>query len=119
MSETKQPNWLPWILVAGLAYFAFMRQPVRPVDPQPKPQPVQSVSKILDAAYKADRVSKIAILKAIGTREFASDKAKLEWINSESEKRRIADFQAYVNQVAEAIDKGKTKELAERLEAGR
>jgi hypothetical protein len=117
MTETKQPNWLPWAIVAGLAYFAFVRQPVQPVDPTP--QPVQSVSKILDAAYKADRVSKIAILKEIGTREFASDKAKLDWINSESEKRRIADFQAYVNQVAEAIDKGMTKELAERLEAGK
>ena len=117
MSETKQPNWLPWAIVAGLAYFAFMRQPVQPVDPTP--QPVQSVSKILQEAYKADRVSKIAILKEIGTREFASDKAKLEWINSESEKRRIADFQDYVNQVAEAIDKGTTKELAERLETGR
>lgn len=115
MSETQQTNWLPWLLVAGLAYFAFVRQPAdKPIDPQP--QPSQSISKVLEAAYEADRVSKIAVLKGIATGNFESDQAKLEWINSESEKRRSLDFRAYTERVAEAIEAGKTAELAERLE---
>ncbi len=113
----KQPNWLPWVIVAGLAYFAFVRQPVQPVDPAP--QPVVSVSKILQEAYGRDRLSKISILKTIPTREFSSDQAKLEWINKEFENARLQDFQRFVDEVAEAIDKGKTKEFAERLEAGK
>jgi len=111
----KQTNWLPWVLVAALAYFAFLRQPqVGPVEP--KPEPVLTITQVLDKCYEADRLSKIAVLKGIASSEFASDKAKLDWINSESETRRIADFQPYTNRVAEAIDAGKTTELAEQLE---
>jgi hypothetical protein len=74
MSETKQPNWLPWVLVAGLAYFAFMRQPaIEPVNPDDnKPQPVASVNKILDAAYKADRSDKLKTLKEFADKQFPS-----------------------------------------------
>jgi len=115
MSDAKQNNWLPWVLVAALAYFAFVRQPqVGPVDP--KPEPVLTITQVLDNCYQADRLSKIAVLRGIGATEFASDRAKLDWINSESETRRIADFQPYTNRVAEAIDAGKTTDLAEQLE---
>ena len=108
-------KWLPWVAVAVLAYFVFNKQPsADPVAPQP--QPTQSISKVLDSCYAADRLSKIAVLKGIGTTEFPTDKAKLEWINSDSEKRRIADFQPYVDRVAEAIFAGKTAELAKALE---
>lgn len=115
-TTTKETNWLPWVVAAVLAYFAFVnKQPsVDPVVPQP--QPTQSISKVLDSCYAADRLSKIAVLKGIGTTEFPTDKAKLEWINSESEKRRIADFQPYVDRVAEAIFAGKTAELTKALE---
>jgi hypothetical protein len=114
MSDAKQTNWLPWVLVAALAYFAFVRQPAGPVEP--KPEPVLTISQVLDKCYEADRLSKIAVLRGIDATEFASDRAKLEWINGESETRRIADFQPYTNRVAESIDAGKTYELAEQLE---
>lgn len=117
MTETKQQNWLPWILVAGLAYFAFVRQSAdKPVEPV---QPVVSVSKTLDAAYKADRLSKIEILKGLETMTFPSDQAKLDWQNSEAEKRRIADFQQYANALGKAIVDGKVKEMREALESGK
>jgi hypothetical protein len=119
MSE-KQPNWLPWILVAGLAYFAFVRQPVQPVVPDDnKPQPVQSVSKILDAAQKQDRANKIAILKEYNRESHASDEAAKKWFSDESTKRYDAAMKAYADIVGQSLFDNKTKELAERLEAGR
>ena len=117
MSETKQPNWLPWAIVAGLAYFAFVRQPVQPVDPTP--QPVQSVSKILDTAQKQDRANKIAILKEYNRESHASDEAAKKWFSDESTKRYDAAMKAYADIVGQALFENKTKELAERLEAGK
>lgn len=118
MSETKQTNWLPWVAVAVLAYFAFVRQPsVQPIDPQP--QPSQSISKLLDAAYKADRADKLAVLKEFSTKQFASDPEALDWFNDESTKRRIDTFAPYTDRVGKAIFDGKVKELAAELEAGR
>jgi len=118
MSETKTPNWLPWILVAGLAYFAFMRQPaVNPIDPQP--QPVASVSKILDAAYKADRSDKLKTLKEFADKQFASDQEALKWFNDTSTQRRIETFIPWTDRVGKAMSEGKVKELAAELEAGR
>ncbi|AMV30869.1 hypothetical protein VN12_19740 [Pirellula sp. SH-Sr6A] len=84
-----------------------------------KPVVLEPISKILAKCYEADRVSKIAILKGITANTFADDQAKLEWINRESETKRIADFQAYVDRLSEAIDTGKTEELAKALEAGK
>jgi hypothetical protein len=120
MSETKQPNWQPWAIVGALAYFAFMRQPVQPVDPDDnKPQPVASVSKILDAAQKQDRANKIAILKEYNRESHASDEAAKNWFSNESTKRYDAAMKAYADIVGQALYDNKTKELAERLEAGR
>jgi len=116
MSE-KQPNWLPWLLVAGLAYFAFVRQPVQPVDPTP--QPVQSVSKILDAAYKADRADKLKTLKEFADKQFPSDSEALKWFNDTSTQRRIETFIPWTDRVGKAMSEGKVKELATELEAGR
>lgn len=117
MSEQKQ-NWLPWLVVAGVLYFAFVRQPsVQPIDPQP--QPSQSISKILDAAYKADRSDKLAILKEFSTKEFANDPEALKWLNDESTKRRIETFTPWTDRVGKAIFDGRVKELAAELEAGR
>ncbi|AMV31292.1 hypothetical protein VN12_04190 [Pirellula sp. SH-Sr6A] len=84
-----------------------------------KPVVVESISKTLAKCYEADRVSKIAIMKGITANTFADDQAKLEWINRESETKRIADFQPYVDRLSEAIDTGKTEELAKALEAGK
>lgn len=122
MSETKQTNLQSWIIaglvvVVAIYHFKASDNADKPIDPQP--QPSQSVSKILDAAYKADRIDKLEILKGISSGNFANDKAKLEWINSESEKRRMQTFQAYTAIVAEAIESGKTDDLAAQLESGR
>ena len=118
MSEPQKTNWLPWLAVAALAYFAFVRQPaVEPIDPQP--QPPQSISKVLDAAYKADRSDKLAILKEFSTKEFNSDPEALKWFNDESTKRRIETFTPYTDRVGQAMKDGKVKELAAELEAGR
>jgi hypothetical protein len=120
MSETKQPNWLPWVLVAGLAYFAFMRQPVQPVNPDDsKTQPVASVSKILDAAYKADRSDKLKTLKEFADMQFPSDQEALKWFNDTSTQRRIETFIRWTDRVGKAMSDGKVKELAAELEAGR
>lgn len=116
----KQPNWLPWAIVAGLAYFAFVRQPAQPIVPDDnKPQPVQSVSKVLEAAQKQDRLNKIAILKEYNRDSHASDEAAKKWFSDESERRYNAAMQAYADIVGQALYDNKTKELAERLEAGR
>jgi len=116
----KQPNWLPWVIVAGLAYFAFMRQPaVEPINPDVKPQPVASVSKILDAAQKQDRLNKIAILKEYNRESHASDEAAKKWFSDESTKRYDAAMKAYADIVGKALFDNKTKELADRLETGR
>ena len=118
MSETKQTNWIPWVAIAALAYFAFVRQPAdKPIDPQP--QPSQSISKTLDAAYKADRSDKLAILKEFSTKQFASDPEALKWFNDESTKRRIETFTPYTDRVGQAMKDGKVKELAAELEAGK
>lgn len=117
MSETKQ-NWLPWLVVAGVLYFAFVRQPaVQPIDPHP--QPSQSISKVLDAAQKQDRLNKIAILKEYNRDNHASDEAAKRWFSDESDKRYQAAMKAYADEVGKALFENKTKELAERLEAGR
>ena len=117
MSDSKQQNWLPWVLVAGLAYFAFLRQPSVPVDP--KPEPSKTISRILDDAYKADRSDKLAILKEYATKQFGSDSEALKWFNDESTRRRIKTFIPYTDRVGKAMSEGKVAELANELEAGR
>ncbi len=118
MSETKQQDfwqYAPWVVALVFGYLLWNKQPATP--PGPQPEPVQSISKVLDACYAADRLSKIAVLKSIATSDFSTDKAKLEWINTESEKRRAADFKPYVDMVAAAIIAGKTDDLAKKLES--
>lgn len=86
-------------------------------DPTPVVQ--DPITKVLADCYEADRKSKIAILKGIASNQFADDSAKLEWINSESEKRRLEDFKPYSDRMAEAIFEGKTEKMATDLEAGK
>jgi len=118
MSDAKQTNWLPWVIVAGLAYFAFVRQPqVGPIDP-PQP-PRQTITRILDAAYTQDRSDKLAILKEFADRQFANDQEALKWFNDQSNARRIETFTPFTDRVGQAIFDGKVKELAAEMEAGR
>lgn len=122
MSDTKQQfNWQTIALVALIGYVVWTNWKPAGDDGEDdeKPVVVQPISKVLVAAYEADRKSKIAILKGITASEFASDEAKLKWINDESEKRRGEDFKAFSDRMAEAIFEGKTEEMAKQLEAGK
>ena len=124
MSETRETNWLPWVAVAVLGYFAFVRQPaVNPVDPDnpnpPAPAPMQSINKTLDAAYKADRSDKLKTLKEFSEKQFSNDQEALEWFNKSSTERRIETFAPYTDRVGKAMFDGKVKELAAELESGR
>lgn len=119
MSEPKQPwNWQTVALIALVGYVVWTNWKPKSEDVD-RPIVVESISKVLGKAYDADRKSKIAILKGIAANEFASDEAKLNWINSEAEKRRIEDFKAFADRMAEAIFDGKTAEMAKQLEAGK
>jgi hypothetical protein len=122
MTDAKpQWNWQTIAIVALVGYIAWTNWKPANDDGKDDDRPVviEPISKVLAKCYEADRVSKIAILKGLTANEFADDSAKLEWINSESEKRRIADFQPYADRMAEAIVDGKTREMAKALEAGR
>lgn len=122
MSDTKQSfNWQTIALVALVGYVVWTNWKPATDDGRDddKPVVVEPISKVLAKAYDADRKSKIAILKGITANEFASDEAKLQWINSEAEKRRSDDFKAFSDRMAEAIFEGKTEEMAKQLEAGK
>ena len=122
MTETKsQWNWQTIALVVLVGYVAWTNWN-RPSDDgkdDDRPVVIERISTALAKAYDADRKSKIAILKGIAANEFASDEAKLQWINSEAEKRRMEDFKAFSDRMAEAIFEGKTEEMAKALEAGK
>jgi hypothetical protein len=122
MTEAKQQfNWQTIALVALVGYVVWTNWKPKQDDGKDdnKPVVVEPISKVLAKCYEADRVSKVAILKGLTANTFADDSAKLEWINSESEKRRIADFKPYSDRMAEAIFEGKTEEMAKALEAGK
>lgn len=119
MSDTKQQfSWQTIALVALVGYVVWTNWKPASDDGE-KPIVVESISTVLAKAYDADRKSKIAILKGITANEFASDEAKLNWINSEAERRRTDDFKAFSDRMAEAIFDGKTEEMAKALEAGK
>lgn len=117
MNERSLINLLPWVAVAGLGYMLWVRKPDTKPD-ENKPTTV-NVSKTLDACYKADRASKLDILKQVAKASDKTDEQKLQLFNSESEKRRQADFRPYVEIVADALVNGTVDDLAKRLEAGK
>lgn len=120
MPESKQTNWFPWLAVAALAYFAFVRQPaVEPIDPQPQPKPSQSISKVVQDIHKSDLQNRIQTLKEFAGKEFASDPEALKWYNDTITARRIENEIPYTDRVGKAMKDGKVKELAAELEAGK
>lgn len=84
-----------------------------------KPIVVEPISSVLARAYDADRKSKIAILKGITANSFPTDKAKLEWINSESQKRLEVDFKEFTDRFGIAVKNNTTADMAKALEAGK
>lgn len=117
MNERSLINLLPWVAIAGLGYMLLVRKPDTKPD-ENKPTTV-NVSKTLDACYKADRASKLDVLKQLSNAADKTDEQKLQLFNSESEKKRHADFRPYVEIVADALVNGTVEDLTKRLEAGR
>jgi hypothetical protein len=107
---------IPWVLCGAVLYFWWQSQQAN-IEPDNKPK--TSISAVLDAAYKADRLDRIAILKEIEGRSFKNDQDKLDWINSETDLRRQAAFREYLDRMAEAVYSQQTGKMASDLEAGR
>jgi hypothetical protein len=82
-------------------------------------KPAATISSVLDDAYKADRLNRIAILKEIPAKSFRSDQEKLDWINSETDTRRQVAFREFIDRMAKAVNDGTTDKMASDLEAGR
>ena len=121
MPEPVKPNYLPWIAVGVLALLLLWRQ-VPPTDPKPdvpQPVPTATISKVLDGVYKQDRSDRLKLLKELSVKQFANDKAKLDWYNGESTTLRIQTNTPWTDKVAEAIFNEAVAELAKQLEAGR
>jgi len=121
MTEPTKPNYLPWIAVAVLAFLLYRGQAttVEPKPDVPKPAPTVSISKVLDGVYKQDRSDRLKLLKELSTKQFANDKAKMDWYNGESTALRIQTNTPWTDKVAEAIFNEAVAELAKQLEAGR
>lgn len=120
MNDKSIASLLPWIAVAVMAYMLFVRQPAQnPDNPKPPKPATVNVSKILDGCYKADRASRLDVLRQLAKSADKTDEQKLQLFNSESEKKRQSDFRSYVEIVAEALVNGTVEDLAKRLEAGR
>ena len=118
MSEPK-PNYLPWVAVAVLAFLLYRGQ-APSNEPKPDaPKPTVTISKVLDGVYKQDRSDRLKLLKELSTKQFANDKAKLDWYNGESTSMRIATNTPWTDRVAEAIFAEAVADLAKQLEAGR
>lgn len=120
MSDKKETNYIPWILGAVVlfqSYLMWNQQNAKPDKPdEPKPV-VVSPSKTLDACYLADRSSKLEILKGIAAAKNATDEQKLKQFNTESEAKRVKDFQPYVDIVGDALASEKLDELISKLQA--
>lgn len=86
---------------------------------KPDVVPVVSVSKSLDGAYKADRASKLAILREVAKMDPDKDELRLKRFNELGEERRRIDFKAYSDLVAEALFSNTLNELADSLEKGK
>ena len=119
MSDKKETNYWPYVIVALVGYMLYSQQAKLP-DPKPDPKPdvvAVSPSKTLDACYIADRSSKLEILKGIAAAKDATDEQKLKQFNDQSEAKRIKDFQPYVDIVGDALANEKLDELISKLQA--
>ena len=114
---TRMGNTIAIAAVVSILGWAYLNQPKS--DDVDRPIVVESISKVLAKAYDADRKSKIAILKGVAENEFPTDKAKLEWINSESQKRLEIDFKEFTDRFGIAVKDNTTAEMAKALEAGK
>lgn len=117
---TRMGNTIAIAAVVSILGWAYLSQPKSDDGKDDdKPIVVEPISVVLARAYDADRKSKIAILKGVAENEFPTDKAKLEWINSESQKRLEIDFKEFTDRFGIAVKNNTTEEMAKALEAGK
>lgn len=81
--------------------------------PEPAPTPATDV---LSQCYEADRVTKVALIREMATKEFANSQSQADWWNKKIDVARQTDFQPFIDATAEAIMSGTLTELAESLE---
>lgn len=96
----------------------FLILPDSAVDPVVDPivDPVVVVADPLSVAHRAIRVAEVRMLRELATREFNSDKAKLDWINSERTEISKSCNAPYTDAIAEAIVAGTIESLANQIE---
>jgi hypothetical protein len=119
-ASTPNNNWVLVIAACAAGWFlsSYLNKPKTDVV-KPDVVPVVSVSKSLDAAYKADRASKLAILRELSNMDADKDELRLKRLNELSDERRRIDFKGYADLVAEALFENKLTELADSLEKGK
>ena len=108
-------KWSPVLLLIGGTLLLLPSIP-----PKPSPTPIGDV---LGAAYAADRITQVAVLRDLAQQPFdgATDdgrKAAGDWFNANRFRNRPVDFVGYTDLVAEAIAANTEADLAARLEAG-
>lgn len=103
------------LMVVG-AVLVMLPDPV--VDPIPDPivDPVVVVTDPLSVAHKAIRVAEVRMLRDLATRVFASDQAKMDWINSQRAEISKSCNAPYTDAIAEAIIAGSIEGLANQIE---
>lgn len=117
---TRMGNTIAIAAVVSILGWAYLSQPKSDDGKiEDKPIVVEPISVVLARAYDADRKSKIAILKGITANSFKTDREKLEWINSESQKQLEEDFLEFTKRFGEAVKNNTTEEMAKALEAGK
>ena len=108
-------KWSPVLLLVGGTLLLLPSIP-----PKPSPTPIGDV---LGAAYAADRITQVAVLRDLAQQPFdgaTDDGRKLagEWFNANRFRNRPVDFGGYTDLVAEAIASNTEADLAARLEGG-
>lgn len=118
-ASTQNNTWVLVLAACAAGWFLSAYVNKKPVDVVPDVVPVVSVSKSLDGAYKADRASKLAILREVAKMDPDKDELRLKRFNELGEERRRIDFKAYSDLVAEALFANTLNELADSLEKGK
>ena len=108
-------RWSPILFLVGGTLLLLPSIP-----PKPSPTPIGDV---LGAAYAADRITQVAVLRDLAQQPFdgaTDDGRKLagEWFNANRFRNRPVDFGGYTDAVAEAIASNTEADLAARLEGG-
>jgi len=104
-----KPNTIAAIiaLIGGLLQFGIIPNPLPPTPPV--------IADVLGDCHTADRASRVRIITEMASKTFDNDSAQASWWNSEIDASRTTDFQPFVDALAESIEAGTLKELAEGL----